>query len=486
MSEGTYPFAMGGVSVWCDQLIRGLPRHEFEFVALTVDHRDQPLWPAPPNLVALRTIALWTPSDTPRAELDDPGRGAVADLVAELVRPLPDDTDEARLRELAFLDALRRVASVARRRASTSGLLTSDDALDVLLQRWRAETGHGLPLHDALEWSDLLEHLLRPLAEAPVRADVVHAAMNGPSMLVGMAAHWAHGTPVVMSEHGIYLRERYLLEDDGRLTPPVRFLRLNFFRLLAAASYRVAAAIAPHSRYNRRWQLRCGADPARMHTMYNGVHLDDFPVATDEPDLPTVSFLGRIDPVKDVRTLVNAFTGVHRSLPHARLRVFGAAPLGQEDYLLGCRQLTADLGLERSVTFEGPTRTPVDAYHSGSVVALSSISEGFPYSIVEAMACGRPVVCTNVGGVAEAVGDGGLVVPPQNPDALGRALTQVLGDQPVRARMGRAARDRVVEMFTVQRWVGAYDDLYTEVAGTLDPAGRHGIPLLSGTTGALA
>src|SRR5690606_16484716 len=113
----------------------------------------------------------------------------------------------------------------------------------------------------------------------------------------------------------------------------------NFLRLLTAASYRMSDGIAPHSRYNRRWQLVNGADPARMRTMYNGVTVDDFPVATSEPEVLTVSFLGRIDPVKDIRTLVTAFATVHQAIPEARLRIFGGAPLGQEDYLAGCRTL---------------------------------------------------------------------------------------------------------------------------------------------------
>ncbi|MFK5633670.1 GT4 family glycosyltransferase PelF [Ornithinimicrobium sp. LYQ103] len=465
VSEGTYPFAMGGVSVWCDQLMRGLPDHRFEFIALTVDGHDRPLWEAPANLERVRSLALWTPERAPRGRPHPANQRAVSDLAAQLVRPLPDDSQAAATGVAAFLDALHRTAVAARTRGTTAGLFTDDPAVQAITSHWCEATGAGMTLRDALDWGGLLEHLLRPLQERPVEADVVHAAMNGPSMLVGMAAHWEHGTPVVLSEHGIYLRERYLLEDDQPFSRAVRFLRLNFFRLLAAASYQVAAAIAPHSRYNRRWQLRCGADPDRMHTMYNGVCLDDFPVAASEPDVPTVCFLGRIDPVKDVRTLIKAFAAVQRTLPQALLRIFGAAPAGQEDYLEGCRALAEELGMGHAVTFEGPTRQPFDAYHSGSVVALSSISEGFPYSIVEAMACGRPVVCTNVGGVAEAVGDGGLVVPPQDPEALGRALVRVLQDDDLRAQMGRVARLRVRDQFTVDRWTGAYGDLYAQVTG---------------------
>lgn len=461
VSEGTYPFAMGGVSVWCDQLVRGMPEHEVDFVALTVDDRAAPLWPVPAN-VRLRTIPLWS-AEAPRGRWSRAGVEAVEALSLELLTPLPGHPDADRQQIRRFLHALRGVAEEAQRCGSTAGMFTSDRAVEVLARGWATVVGSLLTLREALEWGDILEHLLRPLADEPVDVDVVHASMNGPSMLVAMLARWTRGTPVVLSEHGIYLRERYLLDEMPTAGPHVRFLRLNFMRLLTAASYRVADAIAPHSLYNRRWQLVNGADPARMHTMYNGVTVEDFPVAEGEPEVPTVSFLGRIDPVKDVRTLISAFGEVHRTFPRAVLRIFGGAPLGQEPYLAGCRELVGELGLGDVVRLEGPTQHPVEAYHAGSVVALSSISEGFPFSVVEAMACGRPVVCTNVGGVAEAVGDAGLVVPPKDPVALGRALTCLLADDDRRRSLGRAARERVVAGFTVEQWVQAYAHLYDVV-----------------------
>lgn len=491
VSEGTYPFAMGGVSVWCDQLIRGLRQHEIEFVALTVDARSKPLWPAPDNL-ALRLLPLWTPERPRRRGISRAGAHAVDQLVRELVRPRPRDDVAARRQVDVFLHSLHAIALEAQRRGGTSGLLSNDRAVSALCTAWAAAAGSSLTLREALELADLVEHLLRPLGVEPVTADVVHAAMNGPSMLVGMLAKWLHGTPVVLSEHGIYLRERYLLDEAPHLGRRVAFLRLNFFRLLAAGSYQMADALAPHSLYNRRWQLVNGADVSRMYTMYNGVSVTDFPFADTEPEQPTISFLGRIDPVKDVRNLIEAFARVRASLPQARLRMFGGAPLGQEEYLEACQRLIDDLGLTGAATLEGHVQDPVHGYHAGSVVALSSISEGFPFSIVEAMACGRPVVCTNVGGVAEAVGDAGLVVPPKDPDALGAALTRLLVDGGLRAEMGARARERVVDFFTVQRWVETYDSLYRAVAAgpertTLFPPEVRPVPvepvrLLAGAT----
>jgi glycosyltransferase involved in cell wall biosynthesis len=95
---------------------------------------------------------------------------------------------------------------------------------------------------------------------------------------------------------------------------------------------------------------------------------------------------------------------------------------------------------------------------------LSSITEGFPYTLIEAMTCGRACVATDVGGVAEALGDTGLVVSPRAPEALAEACLTLLGDDDLRRRLGAQARVRALEYFTVDRAISAYDEIYTFLA----------------------
>jgi len=92
---------------------------------------------------------------------------------------------------------------------------------------------------------------------------------------------------------------------------------------------------------------------------------------------------------------------------------------------------------------------------------LTSISEGFPYTLIEAMTCGRPCVATDVGGVSEAIGDTGIVVPPREPAALAKACVRLLKDHELRRRLGMAARARALEMFTVDRAISTFDEIYS-------------------------
>ena len=182
---------------------------------------------------------------------------------------------------------------------------------------------------------------------------------------------------------------------------------------------------------------------------------------TEEPEVPTISWVGRIDPIKDLVTLLRAFSLVIREIPQARLRIFGSPPQGGEAYLERCRAEAAELGLGEQATFEGRVPDIREAYAAGHVFVLCSISEGFPYSLIEAMACGRACVGTDVGGVSEALGDAaGLVVPPRSPAALADACVRLLRDDGLRRTLGAAARARAVEHFTVDRAVSAFDELY--------------------------
>jgi glycosyltransferase involved in cell wall biosynthesis len=462
VSEGTYPYHPGGVSLWCDQLVKGMPESPFTVVALTVDGREPISWPRPANLAEIINLPLWSPRPRIPHRSSLSSAGPVKDAHQRFLNGLvragePGSVDE-------FISGLYGMFTWAQVGDLRSALI-ANDALERLQWAYArvAPPGTGaLTLHDALVISDMFEHMVRPLSHPPIRADVIHLAMNGISALVAFASKWAYGTPIVMSEHGVYLRERYLSSDES-WPYAVRLLMLRFHRALAQAAYRLVDVLAPHSEYNRRWQLYNGGTPDRIRTMYNGINPRDFPPAQGEPAVPTVVFVGRIDPLKDLHTLIRAFALVRVEIPEARLRMFGPVPVGNEAYHKSCLDLIDELGLGGSAVFEGRVPRQVDAYHAGHVTALTSVSEGFPYTVVESMATGRPQVCTNVGGVAEAVGDAGFVVPPRDHAAVASACVKLLQDSELRHRAGQIARRRVLERFTLDQWNLAYRAMYDEL-----------------------
>jgi glycosyltransferase involved in cell wall biosynthesis len=470
MTEGTYPHSFGGVSVWCDQLVRGMAGYEFSLVALVGSQAAQAAWEMPDNVVSITSIPLWSVLPAGRA----PGRQArerFHGLFRRLVEVLLDQSDAA---QPHFATAIRELFWFAQQ-DDLQACLRQEDAVEVLTtawqRHWRTRGGSAPTVGDALTALQLLASSLRPLSHPPVRVDVTHCVANGLAVLPALAAKWAHGTPMLLTEHGIYLRERYLGFRDGYRWP-VKALHLAFLRRLCAMAYQHADLIAPGNIYNKRWEQRLGADPAIIRTVYNGVDPADFPPVAGEPEVPTVSWAGRVDPIKDLETLLHAFSLVHREIPAARLRMFGGTPRGGEAYRDSCAALATRLGIGEVATFEGRILQIRDAYAAGHVVVLSSISEGFPYTVIEAMTSGRVCVATDVGGVAEAVGDAGLVVPPRDPAKMAEAIVRLLRDPGLRRTLGDQARARALEYFTVDRAIGTFDELYSSLA-----AGR---PLLAG------
>lgn len=476
VSEGTYPHSVNGVSVWCDQLMQGMPEHEWEMVAITADGTEAPRWAAPRNLRKVHQIPIWGPRPSGRGPTRRPApefRSAFAALLASMLQP----RDESNSSSAGFLAALRDLHAYAREGNGLTGALRSDAALQLIVEAWReyrdADHAGVMTLADAVNALWLIEHLLRPLSASAPQADLVHSSMNGLSMLVAMTAKWRDGTPIVLTEHGVYLRERYLDQVSKTMPYAVRTLLLCFHRQLACAGYLIADALAPHARHNRRWQIAAGADSRRIWTVYNGVEPTEFP-PIEEPDEPTIVYMGRIDPVKDLHTLIRAFAIVRTEIPNARLRMFGDTSAANSAYRNSCTDLIAELEITGAATVEGRVARQVDAYEQGQVVALTSISEGFPYGVVEAMACGRPTVCTDVGGVAEAVGDAGLIVSARDHQAVATACVRLLRDGELRLRLGARARERVLENFTLAGSLEVYRTIYDALTRNHSPEPRGG------------
>jgi len=428
-------------------------------------------WSLPANVTSVETVALWGPPPPGPASARRGWRRsrpaecpALHDLIDILLAPSGEAQDR-------FADILREIFEFAQAE-NLSASLSSDWAVSLLSNAWRDWQLDSTPvvpsLHDAVSAMQLLEHSLRPLSLPPVRADVAHAVTNGLGALPALAAKWRYGSPMIVTEHGIYMREQYLHLRNPPFGWPVKDLYLRFLAQVCAVGYREAEVITPGNVYNKRWEEELGADGGRVRTVYNGVNPDDFPTLTHEPEVPTITWVGRIDPIKDLETLLRAFALVLAEIPDARLRIFGAPPRGREAYQERCKALAVDLGIDGSATFEGRIPKIRDAYAAGNIVVLCSISEGFPYSLIEAMTCGRACVATDVGGVSEALpAEAGIVVPPKQPAELAAACLKLLRDPELRASMGATARKRALEHFTVDRAVSAFDEIYNLVGSGL-------------------
>ncbi len=463
LTEGTYPHVHGGVSTWCDQLVKGMPEVDFHIVSLTGSGREPVTWELPPNVCRHTSVPTWGPRPGRRRPPYGRARRRFTETYERFLLSFLDPGSHA-----DFGESLDELAELARD-GRLSAALRTESALRSLIWIWtmpHLPTAAARPtLHDALTATDLLEHALRPLGVRIPEDSVAHAVSSGLATLPALAARHLDGVPFLLTEHGIYLRERYLGYRRDAQRWPVKAFMLGFYRELNSYGYRAADLITPCNQYNRRWEERGGADADKIRTVYNGVDPAAFPHAGPEPEVPTLSWCGRIDPIKDLETLIRAYAMVRAEMPATRLRLFGPVPPGGEAYRTRLEKLAAELGVTDGLTFEGRITEVWRAYAAGHLVMLSSISEGFPFSIIEAMSCGRTTVSTDVGGVREAVGDTGLVVPPREPEKMAAAALTLLKDDQRRLELGELSRQRVIDRFTLRRSVDAFRTIYKELAG---------------------
>ncbi|EFL39265.1 transferase [Streptomyces griseoflavus Tu4000] len=486
LTEGGYPYVGGEGGLWCDRLVRGLDRHEFDVYAFSSGEAQEDAgWvPLPPQVGRVRTAPLWT------AEADGVVHGRRArrrfsEHYGELAAVLCAATPEAD----RFATALLGLAELARDEGGLVAALRSETAVRALERACRApgarRTAREARVPDLLTVAAHLERALRPLSldwyeeDGLGAVDLCHAAAGGVTALPGLLAHHFLGIPFLVTEYGVRLRTHYLTRPDS--SPAVRSLLAAFHGALASETYRRAAFVTPGNTHARRWQERCGADRSKVRTVYPGMDAAPFAEAGESPetaDPHTLVWVGRVEPAKDLVSLLHAFAAIRKEEPRARLRIVGgpADPEGAA-YLGHCRALAAQLFPDEAegphsvganpVSFEEtggpdlPTRTA--AYASAAVTVLSSVVEGFPAGLVEAMFCGRATVSTDVGAVVEAIGGTGLVVPPRNPRALADACVSLLRDPERRARLGAAARARALELFPFDQNIAAFHGIYLEI-----------------------
>ena len=208
-----------------------------------------------------------------------------------------------------------------------------------------------------------------------------------------------------------------------------------------------------------RWRLA----PERLRYLPNGVDAGRFAPSPDPSPDPSPG------PEQTGKVIVGTVGALRREKNYARLiRASAAAPnVVLEIYGDGPERAALEAVAGDGVFFHGPTDTPEAAYASFDVFALSSDTEQMPISLIEAMACGLPVVATDVGDIAAMVSpeNRAFVTPLGDDDAYRRAICDLAGEPALRRRLGDANRRKAIDDYSLERMTGAYDQLFRELAG---------------------
>lgn len=282
-------------------------------------------------------------------------------------------------------------------------------------------------------------------------ANIVHFHNSLPVFTGVPAAVLTHVPVKVMTEHSIYFTGR-----TGGI------LRTAVYRKLRR---KLDAVIACSQQVRKSHEH--GLDPGRLITVLNGVDLDHFDASRvvgsrTDPGSFQIGCIGSLTPQKGYDYLIDAMRILaSRNVP-AELTFVGDGPLRDELEIQADRS-----GISRRIHFAGTTGDVMTFLPKFDIVAGSSLREGLPLSILEAMSAGIPVVTTDVGGNREAVLDGvtGLLVPAKDAKSLADALETLWKDEGKRVSMGRAGRARAEQYFSARKMVKETERIYEAILG---------------------
>ena len=292
-----------------------------------------------------------------------------------------------------------------------------------------------------------------------LRPAIVHSRNWGG--IEGIVAARLAGVPVALhSEHGYQL--------DMRSGLPLRQRVLRHF------AYRMATGVAAVTEELRSYHAgQAWWKPERMTVLYNGVDGSDFrpqPQARNivrrrlgiPVDALVVGSVGRIIPLKDLATILRAAKLLTGEIPNLHILIVGS---GQElpnlrTFVDGCGELAG------RVTFPGTLDNVQEALNAMDIFVLPSLMEGMSNTLLEALAVGLPVVASRVGGNPAVVAEGvcGYLFTPQDAPELASVLRTLLRDGKLRNQFGRAARERVLQHFSLDAMTRRYRDLYIDLA----------------------
>ncbi|MCZ7545303.1 MAG: glycosyltransferase [Anaerolineae bacterium] len=303
---------------------------------------------------------------------------------------------------------------------------------------------HGLKDPRAVVRLARLMHAAQP--------DVVHTHLTKSDLAGQVSAALVRAPARVSSVHNT---------DPWRKNP----LLSTFSRAAMAPCHRVIAVSQEVRDYVVQWS---GYPAHKVVVIDNGVDLERFDPETVAPldraalwgvapDAPAIGVIGRLEPQKGHRLLLQAAAATAQARPDVRFVIIGDGPLRAE-----LEAERARLGLERVVLFAGIVRDMPGALAALDGVAFASLWEGLPVALLEAMAMRRPVVATAVGGIPGVLVDGanGLTVPPGDPEALAQGVLRVVADRALAARLGAAARETVRARYSAQAMHGRIMDVY--------------------------
>ncbi|RUM32418.1 MAG: glycosyl transferase family 1 [Aquifex sp.] len=486
IAEGTYPYVRGGVSTWIHQLITGMPNVKFGVLFLGSREEDYEgiRYNLPENLVYLETYYLFSKVEYPEPQ--------------EI-----EGSDEVEVLKTLFLEGVNPAEELLSLSFYTEKVTLKDFLYGKktfsFIQDLYEELGVEVPFIDFF-WT--VKNILTPLwivvkAIESVKLreiGLIHSPSTGYAGFLGAMLNKEKGIPLVISEHGLYTKERKIdilnapwIKQARRVIGPkyeideLKKFWIQFFINIGKFSYLRANMVYSLFEEARKAQIELGCPPEKTGVIPNGVEISKLAPLRKErpPTVPQViALIGRVTPIKDVKTFIKAMKILVEKIPYSEGWIVGPEdedPLYAEE----CKMLVKALNLENRVKFLG-FRKITEILPKVGLVTLTSISEGMPMVVLEAFAAGVPCVTTDVGSCRQLIygglneedvklGKAGEITPVGMPREIAEVYYKLLTDEKLWRECQRTAIERVEKFYSFEKFINNYRNVYETFLGV-----KHG------------
>lgn len=466
VAEGCYPFVVGGVSSWIHSMIRLFPKTEFVILAIAANRslRGKYAYELPENVSEVYELYLqdvdWNKKHRRRHRLNKEQYRALRNLI------LDQDVQWNILFDLFQKNDI-----------SLNDLLMGEDFLLAVTDCYNLK-------YSQLVFSDFLwtmRSIYLPLfitlqMELP-KADLYHCVATGYAGVLGSMAKHIYGSRLLVSEHGIYTRER---EEELIKAKWVNGIYKNIwidqFRKMSKLAYQESSLVTSLFEQARQLQIELGCPPEKTAVTPNGIRVENLQnIAGKQPEDEVKINIGavlRVTPIKDVKTMIQAFAFAKAKEPRLKLWIMG--PWDEdEEYAKECFELSETLGLSEDIEFTGRINIK-DYLGRMDMTILTSVSEGQPLTILESYAAHKPVIATDVGnchgliyGESDDFGPAGMITHIMNVEEIAKAMVEMAQKKEMRLAMGENGYRRVMAKYRVEYMQKTYWEIYRDFANNM-------------------
>ena len=485
--EGTYPYVSGGVSSWVHTIIEGMPEISFSLFVILPDNKPRKFrFKVPDNVIELNVLYLSHGGYNQKALFSGPKN---ADYLKEIEkfhsvisRNNTENKEDPSHSELGA--AITKVSDIFNQQNwNIPDRLHSKHTWELLQKNYKEKRDEISFVDYFQTWKALHTSIFAIMNSYIPKCKVFHTISTGYAGFVGAKGSAQYNVPLILTEHGIYNKERkidiarstWIYEEDRELfraqTGVETFKKfwIHAFRIMSQICYEASNEIITLYTGNQRFQLEDGAEAEKMKIIPNGIHYSLLSkLEKPKKEKKIIGFVGRVVPIKDVKTFLRAVAIVFRSNDTAEAWLMGPTDENKE-YYQECVQLVEFLKIKDRVKFVGMVNL-IDYYPKLDVLVLTSISEAQPLVILEAQALEIPAISTDVGGCRELLegipgedqkaGRSGLITGLANPMNTASAILHIFNSPEEAREMGKVGRERVEKYYDLPKLIQRYRDLY--------------------------